>query len=282
MSFVYNIKLSFLLSVAMVPTCIFSQREIQQIERPDLPQFYFESLSFSSDQKGMSRLDVYVEVPYGAVHFTNDGALFKASYDITVDIYDSLNNLVSEKGWTENVEVNDYESSISPHKSRMSLRSLSLSPGNYIAAVQISDNDTKKTLRSKQPMVLKDFSGQGIAVSDLMLVRRVETEGEKRVVYPNITSNVGETGDCFYVFFEVYDQTGADSAVVEVNVRSTKGLNTFQDTYSQVLGAPRKSCFCTINTAHLMPGDYTVQVDLRGFKNGSSGFVSSSGCSSAI
>ncbi|HEV8537300.1 MAG TPA: GWxTD domain-containing protein, partial [Bacteroidota bacterium] len=238
-----------------------AQAEIQQESLADLPQFYFDALCFASDQDGKGRLDVYIEVPYEQLHFTNDGQIFKSSYDVTIDIFGADNKLVDEKFWTESVETKDYRESVSARDANLSQRSFTLLPAQYTVEIQVTDNETKKTLRRKRSVTVRNFALPTFVASDIMLVKRLTTEGANKVIYPNITGNVGDVTDGFSIFFEVYNRLGADSAFVYVRVRNHRNEQVGLDTCILALEKDRNSCFCRVNASELAAGEYTLDLE---------------------
>src|SRR5712692_6159141 len=72
-----------------------AQEEAPSYQLPDLPELYFDLLCFAADEPGKSRLDVYVEVPYEALHFAREEEVFRTSYDVAVQVSDSLEKLVA-------------------------------------------------------------------------------------------------------------------------------------------------------------------------------------------
>ena len=228
---------------------------------PDLPHISFDALCFASDQPKMSRLDVYIEAPYETLHFTRDNDLFHSSYDITVSILDSVNKPVTEKFWTEKIETKDYEETVSPQAAKLSLKSFALPPGHYVLNIQVTDNDTKKTTPGKRKVTVRDFSGPPFSMSDLMLVNRITVEQGKKVIYPNITGNVADLTSGFFVFFEVYDHLGADSAQVRTIVRNVRGEPVRSDTFIQGLGAEKKPIFVKVDNTKLVAGEYMLAAE---------------------
>jgi GWxTD domain-containing protein len=239
-----------------------AQEDQPSFQLADLPQLYFDLLCFAADQPKESRLDVYVEVPYEDLHFTRDNDLFYSSYDVTVDVNDSINKLVTEKIWTERVETKEYEESISPHSGNLSQKSFLLPPGDYFVTIQVSDNDTKKTTRGRRKVTVRDFSAPPFCMSDIMLVNRLGTEKEKKVVYPNISANVANLSDGFYLFFELYNRLGADSARIVMNIRNARGDTVQRDTSTQQVASERKSLFVKIDGSRLGAGDYGLESEV--------------------
>ncbi|MBI1803541.1 MAG: GWxTD domain-containing protein [Ignavibacteriae bacterium] len=230
---------------------------------PDVPKLYFDALNFSSEEPGQGRLDVYIEVPYEAIHFTKDNDIFRTAYDITIDVHDSTDKLVIEKFWTEKIETQNYDESISPQAGRVSQKSFTLHPGKYVITVQVTDRDTRNTIHDKRTITVHNFAQSPFAMSDMMLVNRLDTLAGKKVISPNISGNVADLNAGFFVFFELYNRIGADSARVMIDVRNVKGDVVQSDTSVGQVGAERKSTFIRVKDDKLVAGDYMLDASVE-------------------
>ncbi len=232
------------------------------IQVSGIPKLFLDALNFSSDRPGESRLDVYIEVPYEALHFAKDNNIFSTSYDVTVDVNDSTDKLVVEKFWTEKIETQDYDESISPHAGRLSQRSFTLPPGKYVVKAQVADHETKKTVRDMRTVSVHDFSRMPFSMSDMMLVNRIDTVDGKKIVSPNIAGNVADLTAGFFVFFELYNRVGVDSARAFLHVRNTKGDVLQSDTILERVEIERKSVFVKVKNDKLVAGDYVLDASM--------------------
>jgi GWxTD domain-containing protein len=243
-----------------------AQDESQQALRtPELAKFYFDALAFGSDDIATSRLDVYLDVPYEALQFTKQGDSFLTVFEAAINITDSTGKQVGEKLWTERVETKDYNESISTRASKMSQRSFLLQPGLYTVAVEVRDTDTRRTYRDRRKIRVRDFSSAPFSISDPMIVNRINTEGDRRVISPNISGNVGDLAEGFNIFIELYNHVLADSARVVVAVQNMKGDVVQRDTSMQPLDGVRKSSFPKIHSGQLIAGDYVMDVTATPF-----------------
>lgn len=253
-------SLAILVGTFIQGITINAQPNQQALSFLDIPKFYFDALSFRSDQPGKTRLDVYVEVPHEALQFIKEGTVFRASYEIAIDISDTADNVVTEKFWTEKIETKDYDQSISPRVSNLSQKSFYLSPGSYTIGVQIEDNVTQKLTRSKRRMRIRDYSNYSFSMSDIMLVKKLSVETEKRVIYPNISGNVADASDYFHIFFEIYNNVSAESSNIYIIVRNLRGDIVESDTFGQRLGTTKQSSFVKVKSSKLVSGEYTIDV----------------------
>ncbi len=249
------------LALLASPPASRAQDEAPSFQLPDVPQLYFDLLCFAADRSRDSRLDVYVEVPYEALHFTRENDVFRSSYDITVDVSDSAEKLVTEKVWTERVEAKEYDESVSPHAANLSEKSFVVPPASYTVTIQVSDNDTKKTVRGRRKVAVRDFFKSPFCMSDLMLVNRVGAEAEKKVIYPNISGNVADLAAGFSCFCELYNRLGADSARIVMTIRNARGDVVHRDSSMQAASSERKPLFVRVTGSELIAGEYLLEAE---------------------
>jgi GWxTD domain-containing protein len=246
----------------IVPQCyLAAQADAPPAVMPDIPLFSFDAVSFSSDSAGLSRFDLYIEVPYEMVRFVKDGDLFRASYDITVTLFDSSGRQLDEKWWTEKLATLDFDESVSPKARKLTERSFPLTPGTYEVQIQIKDDESQKISKVRRKYLIRNFTAPPFSISDVMLVSRIDTAGQQKMLTPNISGNVGELSNGFYLFFEAYNPVASDSAQVVVSFRNLRGDVVRSDSFWQPLLRERKvSCFHHERTDQLGAGDYTLEV----------------------
>lgn len=260
-------KFTSFIAYCVILSLVFSRLGISQteftapIQFPEGPQFYFEAISFAGDDTSLTRLDVYVDVGYDALHFVNESDVYRANYEVTIGIYDTLDHSVNEKMWSEKIETKEYEKSVSPRESNLSQRSFLLSPGKYVVKVQLTDVETRKTFFRKRPVAIKTFMKGRFNLSDIMLLNSLSFEGGKKVISPNISGDVGNLKDGFSLFFEAYSRLNIDSTLMRVKVVNGHHEVVQSDSFYQVLSGKRTSCFHKIKTTDFVAGDYLVSVE---------------------
>jgi len=227
----------------------------------DGPQFSVEALAFASDEGEQSRLDVYVDVGNDVLHFVNEANVYKASYEVTIGIFDTLNLSVGDKNWLETIETESYDKSISPKESNLSQRSFAVAPGNYTVRVQITDDDTKKSFTVKRRVNVRQFQKSRFVLSDILLVNSLTVEGENKVIAPNISGDVGGLKEGVTIFFETYSRLAIDSAKFFVNVLNNRREVVNADSFVQKLSGPRTPTFHTVVTKELGAGDYFIAIE---------------------
>lgn len=237
-----------------------AQQQPPPAQLPELPPFYFDVLSFASDQPGLSRVDVYTDVPYEVLQFIKEGTVFRAQYEATITIFDSAGRQTGEKFWRDVVETNIFDETVSPKSGRLTQKTFLLAPGKYKVRIDIRDNETQKNAQLERNVDVRGYGKKPFMISDAMLVSRVTSEGEKKVVYPNISGNVGDLNDGFSVFFETYNSSPAESCLIILEIRDSKGTVVQSDTSSHGIREEKRSIIPWINSSKLFAGDYSLSV----------------------
>src|SRR6185369_322682 len=99
--------------VAMVNSSAFAQEDVHESAAPvDVPGIFLEPINMSIGNPDSTRLDLYIQVPYQTLSFVKESGVFRASYDVTLELRDSADALVTEKLWTDNVQTNKYEETV--------------------------------------------------------------------------------------------------------------------------------------------------------------------------
>jgi hypothetical protein len=170
----------------------------------DLPEFFVDALSFSSGDSLSSRVDVYIQVPYDAVQFVKKNDRYTARYEVTLNFLNEENTSVMEKVWTEEVNVPLFDYTESKRAFSLTQRSVNITPGIYTLRSQVRDNESKKAFHVIKKIIVGNYSTKALSVSDVMLVNRINNEGDRRSIAPNISGNIGENNNSFSIFFEIY------------------------------------------------------------------------------
>lgn len=233
--------------------------QVEQLhEKQETPVFYFDALVFAGDDSAMSRLDVYVQVPYPSLQFVRNGDEYAASYEETIGIYDGNDELVMEKIAIERVRLNNFQETTNPSRHNLTQRFFRLKPGAYSVRVRIRDEETKKTTNLQRNVNVRPLWNSMLAMSDIMLVSRLSTEGEKRTIVPNISGNVANLSEGFYLFSEIYNRTDCDSLDLSYRVKNAKNQEALNERLSYPVVRGRNQVFVKINSASLSLGNYTV------------------------
>lgn len=222
--------------------------------------FAVDVLTYPGDSAGASRVDVYLDVPYHTLQFVNQGGFFRASYELSVEINDTTEKLITEKVWSGKIEVDSIQEVRTKRPGEIVQKSITLPPGRYIFHVKVRDLETGRENATRLRITVPDYAHGKWRVSDAMLLRSLESEGDQKVIVPNIAASISDVSDSFYVFFKLYNDLGADSGIliIRIDERGTTPVRT--DTQYVRLRSGENSLLPKISCADLGVGEFTLTV----------------------
>ncbi|MEE9226043.1 MAG: GWxTD domain-containing protein [Bacteroidota bacterium] len=256
-----NICIGLLLTILSLD--LDAQVEHRQPAHLEDPKFYVDALSFASGDTLSSRLDVFVQVPYDGLRFVKRGSIFIAQYEVTLDVFDSGQNLVDEKIWKEEVRVANFDQTISEQGYNLTQRHFTISPGKYTLQAHVRDKDSRKVFRLGKDIFVPTFVNRPLSMSDLMLVSRLTVDGEKKTIQPLVSGNVGNESEGFHLFFEIYNSTDLNEVELTYRVFNAKKELVLTKSLLESLQKGRNQLFVAVERSGLPLGDYTISVEAR-------------------
>ena len=228
--------------------------------------FYLDAMSFA-DQAGGSRLDVFVQVGYELLTFVKNDEVYDASYELTLSIYDTVENLITEKSWVEEVKGVTFDQSVSSNLYSLTQRVFSVNPGRYVVAASVRDNETKTMRRRVRRLLVSEYKTPPFVLSDILIVSRITERAGKKSMVPNVSGNVGGIPEAFFAYLEAYNRTQVDSLALVANVIGEKGDSKLQVDTLVALRQGRNEFLVRIPHGSLTLGDYRLFV--RAFRRDS-------------
>ena len=229
----------------------------------DVPDFYFEALTFQSPDSLQERIDVYVQVPYDALRFVSTDSAFLARYEITFDILGSEGNVVLEKMWNEEVLSTTFEQTQSRGGYSFTQRSMLVAPGSYLLRAQLRELESGKVSTRLKKIDVRDFTGQKFSASDVMLINRITHEVGRTHIVPNVSGNLYNVLDGFFLFFELYNATNADSVTLTYKIFGKGDTHSYEKIERRKLDGKKTQIIATIDSSRYPVGAYYVEVDIR-------------------
>ncbi len=258
-------KLHYLfLTICLTWICTFAQVQ-KPVDKNDAvgnqPKYYQDFLNFESDRENMTRLDVFIQVPYSAVQFIRGGVGFEANYSITVTIFDeSGERMITERTWNEKIETTDFNQTTAGENFNLSMRSFHLEPAKYKIRTTIEDKDSKRRYSSDNIYTVRDLN-KGLAMSDPMIIaKQTIVEGSNRII-PNIPRNVPLQSEGMNLFFELYsDSPQTVTLIYKIMDSDQKIVSEYSE--ERNLEAGRTTAFYTIEEFPIAIGSYTINIRL--------------------
>ena len=221
---------------------------------------YIDPVAFQGRTPGEERLDVFVRVGYDNLSFVKSGDTYDASYEMTLSIDDSAGTRVLDKTWTEHVNDVSFDQSVSATAFSLQQRSFGVAPGRYTVRVAIRDAESKSEKRASYNCIVPDMTTPLVAMSDLLLISRITVRDGKKSLMPNVSPNVGNLPNGFYIFFELYNRAAPDSLRFIARVVNAKGELLARGDTAQRVTSGKNEVFLRVDNSSLPLGDDILQV----------------------
>ncbi len=244
-----------------VSSTAYAQADVSEGPDRDAAPFYqIDAISFAALNSTLSRLDIFIQVSYEELSFVKSEGGYAASYEMAISLYDTANHLVNEKLWTEQVKAASFNESVSSQSYSLTQRVFDLPPGTYRIVSILRDLETRVSRQLTRQILVQDYARAPFALSDIMLVRKVNVTGDRKSIVPNVSPNVGNLADGFFVFFEAYNDVMEDTVRFTATVMNDRGTSVLTRDTSALIERGRNQVFMKIDHSTLTLGDYRLVV----------------------
>jgi len=245
---------------------LMAQVDVLKMNDADYPKFHFNLLNFFSVADSQSRVDILVQVPYKNLRFIKESDKFVASYEITIIISD-LKTTVYDRAYNRNLEVRDFQTTISQQTYDLTQKYFILKPGKYSVEIIMTDNDSKKSYKIRKNLDIRDFKDEKIHLSDIMFIAKANEVDGRKMIIPNVSSNVGNLEDQFQIFFEIYSgKILNDSIKVKYSIFDSEEELVGSGSANQFLSEKTNPVFLTIDKKEFVFGNYKLLLEIESEK----------------
>ena len=248
----------------LLGTAVRGQTEMRRGLAEAGPTFYADAIAYISDQPHKSRVDVYVQVPHDEIRFLKEGDQYIGRYEVSLTMHTPSSQLAHEQAWTVDVPVAEFAQTTQGKLYSLTHRTMDVEPGNYQLTVQVRDQESRKTGQIKKSLLVTDFSKDSLSLSDVMLVNRLSTDGEKRTIVPNISGSINYRAEGFFIFFELYAGPTLDSVDLEWKVLDSKKNLVVSHVQKEAATGHKTQMFLKIDSSGLSMGTYLLSVTATG------------------
>lgn len=174
-------------------------------------KFFFDAVSFKSEQEKHSKLDVSVAIPYQLLKFEQD-SIFFAKYSARVLILDSNERTVAEEKISRSVKAtNSFIAQGGNGDFDYFFKSINLEAGIYKAKVVINDELAGVEYERKRKVALLDFDNFNLSLSGTILVSKIEQTDRGYKITPFLADNIVPVTNSLFTVMEVYNKQVADT-----------------------------------------------------------------------
>jgi GWxTD domain-containing protein len=223
--------------------------------------FHFDALNFALQTEfGLqSRMDVYAHIPFDIITFVKKEDAYVGSYAITLIVSDESGARIKEESWDRKIEKTAFESTVSPGAYDLTQRSISLPQGPAVLEMLYEDRASRKEYRLSRKIESRRFDANLFALSDMMIVSRVDARDGRRHITPHVDPNVAALDQGFNVFFEAYNPLLLDKVRISYIVQR-RGQIMLSNAEVQPIKQGASSFLTRVGTSALPIGPYTISI----------------------
>ncbi len=254
-----------ILAIGMFTHDLFAQTENQSQPKEYGSDVFAEAFACESDSSGKGRVDIYIQVPYSEVNFIKEGEQYAGRFEISASVFTQEKQQLWQKSQLVELQIKDFSQTVSRRLSSLKQFSTDILPGKYDLLIQVTDQESKKVATLRRSLEVKDFSVDSLALSDLMLVYRMNADGMHKSIVPNLTGTLEKESAGFFLYFEIYNHTQLDSIRLFCKFINSKLEVVEQHTQSTMLSGNRTQEIWRIDTPALSVDQYSLVVEAVGY-----------------
>ena len=230
------------------------------------PKYYQDFLNFRSAIPGMTRLDIFIQVPYNEIQFVKKADQFESQYTATISVFaEDKEKLIEEKSWDETIDIKDFPHTTISSNFNISIKSFDLTPGKYFIKTSIEDKDSRKTYTANNMFTIRDLNILP-NISDVMFIAKQTMVAGSNKILPNITRDISVQKDGIPLFFEIYSASHG-KVILEFEVSNKDKIIVYSDTLFRNIDSGKVQIFHNIKANGLGLGIYLVSVNLKDTSN---------------
>ena len=191
----------------------------------------FSSYIMNVKSADMSRVDIYMQMPYRNIRFekSNDG--FKASYSLAFIIRDNKKEIVQTKELECPVTARTYEESVSS-RFDFHFQPFVLGPNEYSIEIIATDNLSHLHFAHTEKITAKDFSASGTIASNVLFLNTMLVNEKGISIRPILPNAISLLNDSVGMFQELYNLKKNDTIHVSEEYRSASTPENEDRTFS--------------------------------------------------
>lgn len=244
----------------VLPLIIFAKDETNTGSDED---FLFDAVVFKGDSTGLSRLDIFVVIPYQTLEFVQSGDIYGSKYDIIIDIYninstETYNDKISKVITAEDYYISQGGSGEFDFNQKV----FYLPSGEYRLKVTMRDKISDREYQRSRKITVLDFYKYDFSLSGLLLVSSIESINGKNKINPHISDDIAPLHDNFFVFFESYNNKKEKEVALKYEILlNDDEVKTEGEIEYKTIKSGTQQNFIKIPSQDKLPtGNYTLKI----------------------
>lgn len=231
------------------------------------PMFYFDIADYRGSADSLTRVDIFLQVPYSKIQFLKEGNVYKAKYEVDLRFKDpDTDTLVLHRSWTENVKAANFQATQSSANFNLSYRSFNLRPGLYKLRISVQDDNSQIKGTAENSVTVLPIN-KPLDISDIVLVSKIVSEGKKEKVIPNVKKDITTKEKSLSFFYVLYSDTARD-VTIYYQIHNLRRDKFYKQTVKRKLKAGKNLIYQTLGNNELTLGEYSLIVKAVDDKSG--------------
>ena len=250
---------------------------VRQFAKEGKDQLPIDYAAFAADSAGIVRLELYYQIFNYVLQFQKTGEYFEACYEISIAVKDKKGKRIASETQERKIRAASERQALSLSDYRIKQLNFDLLPGKYRVEFTLRDKNTKTLLTRDLEVKLENHIRKLPTLSDIELIQFTEQRQQTTGVFakgdlamiPSVTGSFSgdEDGRLLY-YLEIYRGSDlVDRVRVETILRREGRKMVYRDSLTVLFSEPRVCQFREVSLSEFRPGDYELEIILRGRRN---------------
>lgn len=226
------------------------------------PDFEIDVADYPTGKDKLTKVDVFIKVPYSNIKFIKTESGFSGKYSVTITIYDvDKEKTFVEKMWSEKVTAKDFLQATSINNFNLSYKSFNLLPQTYLFRCDVLDEDSKKSFFIEFKKEVKEFKSD-LQLSDIIIISDSVKTSEGVKYIPSVSNKFTNNDSTISFFYEVFSQK-KQTVLIEYKLLDKNQNIAKVKTVSTQIDSGRNVINYKLSGFKLSLGEYQIDVKIR-------------------
>lgn len=188
------------------------------------PVFLYDFYQFKSfHDNTTSHVDVHIGFCNNILQFVKESPTqFHSKYDLMIAVFNKKGNHVDGKTFSGDIFAESFFETNNNAITNNLKYSFNLIPGEYKVIIELTDLDSRKSLRRKTELNVRGFQAKQVGLSNILFTNKM-TLNENiltiRGIEPDINRTFNDEASAFWACFEIYPVSETDSLVLDYLIK---------------------------------------------------------------
>lgn len=223
---------------------------------------FFDAVPFAGTSPDSARIDIYLVVPYAAVSFERTNGVYVGRYQARIRV-ERNGRSIYDSSFVRTLRAPSYDATVGRAPGyEFFQRRVGLPAGEYTARIDLVDLRTSRSTPLSLTVTAPADSGARLAMSGLLLVKKIREEGNGHVITPMISEAVAPDEDGYFLFFETYAAADTRVRITGTHTDATGNPVGERTSSDRMIPAGRSQQWVRMPTAGMPRGSFTVLLSL--------------------